>query len=263
MRQGNCTDPYAGLNIRWTSTKAVCSNGSFPDQLMKTSYKDFAPRLGIAYSPDSKTVVRAGAGIFYNQEIGNAMFDMARNIAARVTLNSTTGTPNLFYSNAVPGGSGAIAQIPPPYAFADAYDHHTTYAMQYLLNIQRQFRRDWLVEAGYLGGLSRHLQGFQDANQGDRPERPAAAPSRFPFSNFGVIQLVADGGNGELQFAQPARSHGGSARASASSVPTPSPNRSTTPAASACRASTLCSRRTAIACAASAGCRPSTSATAS
>lgn len=195
VRQGNCSDPYAGLNIRWTSTKAVCNNGSFPDQLMKTSYTDVAPRLGISYSPDSKTVVRAGAGIFYNQEIGNAMFDMPRNIAARVTLNSNTGTPSLFYSNAVPGGSGAIAQIPPPYAFVDAYDHHTTYAMQYLLNIQREFRRDWLVEVGYLGGLSRHLQGFQDANQGT-PGTTGAAPSRFPFSNFGIIQLVADGGTG-------------------------------------------------------------------
>ena len=158
VRQGDCTDPYAGLSIRWTSTKAVCSNGSLPNQLMKTFYRDVAPRIGLAYSPDSKTVIRAGVGIFYNQDIGNAIFDMSRNIAARVTLNSNTGTPSLFYNNAVPGGTGAVAQIPPPYAYVAAYDHHTTYAMQYLLNFQRELRRDWLVEVGYLGGQSRHCR---------------------------------------------------------------------------------------------------------
>jgi hypothetical protein len=194
MRQGHCTDPYAGLNIRWTMTNAVCSNGAYPDQLMKTAYKDFAPRVGISYSPDSKTVIRTGFGVFYNQDIGNAVFDMSRNIAARVTLNSTTVTPSLFYSNAVPGGSGAVAQIPPPYAYVDAYAHHTSYTMQFLFNVQRQFAGNWLVEAGYLGGESHHLQGFQDGNQGT-PGTVGAAPSRFPFSNFGIIQLVADGAN--------------------------------------------------------------------
>jgi hypothetical protein len=194
VRQGNCSDPYAGLSIHWTSTNAVCSGGAYPNQLMKTSYKDFAPRVGISYSPDTKTVIRAGFGIFYNQDIGNAVFDMSRNIAARVTLNSTTVTPSLFYSNAVPGGSGATAQIPPPYAYVDAYAHHTSYTMQFLFNVQRQFAGYWLVEAGYLGGESHHLQGFQDGNQGTTGT-VGAAPSRFPFANFGIIQLVADGAN--------------------------------------------------------------------
>ena len=194
VRQGSCTDPYAGLAIHWTSTNAVCSNGAYPDQLLKTSYKDFAPRIGVAYSPDAKTVVRLGFGVFYNQDIGNAVFDMSRNIAARVTLNSTVGVPSLFYSNAVPGGSGTVAQIPPPYAYVDAYAHHTSYTMQFLFNVQREIGHDWLIETGYLGNESHHLQGFQDANQGI-PGTTGAAPSRFPFSNFGIIQLVADGAN--------------------------------------------------------------------
>jgi hypothetical protein len=195
VREGSCSDPYAGLSIRWTSTNAVCSNGAFPAQLMKTAYKNFAPRFGIAYSPDSKLVIRAGFGIFYNQDIGNAVFDMSRNIAARVTLTSNLGTPSLFYNNAVPGGSGATAQIPPPYAYVDAYSHKTSYTMQFLFNVQRQLGSNWLIEAGYLGGESHHLYGFQDANQGI-PGTVGSATSRLPFANYGVIQLVADGANG-------------------------------------------------------------------
>jgi hypothetical protein len=216
VRQGSCSDPYQGLAINWTDTTGapgtqaspppMCSNGAFPDALMQTDYRNWAPRIGVSWSPDAKLVVRAGFGVFYNQDIGNAYFDMARNIAGRVTQTSgqnggTVGVPNLFYDNAVPGGNGAIAQIPPPYAYAMAYDHRTSYTMQYLLNVQRQVGSRTAIEAGYLGNQSHHLYGFQDANQaipygylGNGTTTPVSA--RLPYLNYGVIQLVHDGGNG-------------------------------------------------------------------
>ena len=197
LRQGNCTDPYAGppaINIRWTTVDAKCSNGLLPDQLLHTSYRDFAPRMGIAFSPDSKTVIRTGFGMFYNQEIGNAYFDLARNIGGRVTLQSNSGTPNLFWSNAVPP-SGTYANVPSPYAYAMNPDHRTTYLMQYLLNIQRQLTLNWAIEVGYLGAMSRHLQGFQDANQGI-PGTVGSVTSRRPYKGFSNIQWVQDGGDG-------------------------------------------------------------------
>ena len=65
-------------------TPAVCSNGLLPNQLMDTRYTDFAPRFGIAYSPDSKTVIRTGFGMFFSQDNANsAYFDLARNLAVR------------------------------------------------------------------------------------------------------------------------------------------------------------------------------------
>jgi hypothetical protein len=197
VRQGNCSDAYAGppaLNIRWTTVDAKCSNGLLPDQLLKTSHRDFAPRVGIAYSPDAKTVIRTGWGMFYNQEIGNAYFDLARNTGGRVTLQSSSGIPNLVYSNAVPP-SGTYANVPSPYAYAMNPDHRTTYLMQYLLNIQRQLTPEWALEIGYLGGVSRHLQGFQDANQGI-PGTVGSVSSRRPYKGFSNIQWVQDGGNG-------------------------------------------------------------------
>jgi hypothetical protein len=195
VRQGNCTDPYEGLNIRWTRTRAVCGGG-LNNNLRETKYLNFAPRVGIAYSLDDKTVVRAGFGIFYMEDIGNALyFDMARNIAARVTLNSNQGTPTLFWNNAIPGGNGAIAQVPPPYAFVASYNNATPYTLQYLLNVQRQFGSDWVVEVGYLGSQSRHLYGFQNLNQAV-PGTTGSIASRVPFPNFGVIQFVTDSLNG-------------------------------------------------------------------
>jgi len=194
VRQGNCTDPYAGLNIRWTVSKAVCGGG-LNNNLMETKYRNFAPRIGISYGLGDKTVIRAGWGVFYNQDIGNAMyFDLTRNIAARITLTSDIGNPNLRWNNAIPGGNGALAQVPPPYAYVAAYDHATAYTMQYLLNIQRQFGSNWVIETGYLGSESHHLYGFQNANQAV-PGTTGNVSSRLPYPTFGVIQLVADGFN--------------------------------------------------------------------
>jgi hypothetical protein len=199
VREGTCSTVYTGLAVNWTATPAVCSNGTYPTQLIKTDYKNFAPRLGISYSPDSKTVFRTGVGIFYNQDIGNAVFDMSRNIAARVSIFPAVAGQGLPWSQAAPAGQAgagaAIAQVPPPYAYVDAYNGATSYTMQLMFNVQRQIAGDWLIEAGYLGNESHHLQGFQDANQAP-PGTVGTAVSRYPWADFGIIQLVQNGANG-------------------------------------------------------------------
>src|SRR5213594_269959 len=194
VRQGNCTDPYAGLNIHWTVTQAVCGGG-LNYNLMETKYKNFAPRIGISYALNDRTVIRSGWGVFYTQDVANSMyFDLTRNVGTRITLTSDIGNPSLVWNNAIPGGNGAILQIPPPYSYVAAYDHATSYTMQYLLNIQRQFGSNWAIETGYLGSESHHLYGFFNANQAV-PGTTGNVSSRLPYPTFGVIQLVADGFN--------------------------------------------------------------------
>jgi len=191
VRQGKgCTDPYEGLKIHWTSTNAVCGGG-LNNNLMQTKYKSFAPRVGIAYSPDSKTVIRGGFGIFYMEDIANAVyFDMARNIAARVDLTSTPAVP-VTWNNAIPGGSGTVVQVPPPFAWAAAYDHATPYTAQYMLNVQRQLNSNWALEVGYLGSQSRNLYGFVNINQA-APGPLNSINSRRPYANYGVLSYVND-----------------------------------------------------------------------
>ncbi len=214
IRQGNCSNPYTAnpsLPFIWAQTPAVCSNGLYNNQLQKVRYNDFAPRIGIAWSPDSKTVIRAAMGEFFVQDNGNSMyFDPARNIGVRLTLTATTGGTTwssgsgvqsglpATYANAVtpPGAGGLPTPFPPPYGYVAAYSHHTSYTEQYLFNVQRQLAGDWAIEVGYLGSESHHLYGFQNANQGI-PGTVGSTISRLPFADFGVIQLVYDGINAQ------------------------------------------------------------------
>jgi hypothetical protein len=199
LRQGNCaaSDVYQGISIRWTSTFGQvprCSNGTLPNgALMETKYMNIAPRLGISYSPTSKTVIRTGYGIFYAQDIGNAYFDMARNIAGRASLTNTNssgtyGNSSLTWANAAPGASGTsvVTLGPTTTEYANAPSHKTTYTEQFLLNIQQQVGQEWSFELGYQGAVHRHLYGFINANQ-PTPYRylgsstATSVSSRLPF----------------------------------------------------------------------------------
>jgi len=216
VRQGSC-DPsnvYQGLAIRWTASAngngpaPRCSNGLLPDgPLLNTQYLNFAPRLGISYSPNAKLVIRTGYGIFYNQDIANAYFDMARNIAGRVTATNVAGTApygnsTLTWANAAPGGSGAVSNLPAnTTAFSNAVSHKTTYAQQFLLNIQQQVGKDWVFEMGYQGATSRHLYGFINQNIATPygyigNGAATSVASRTPFANMGGLQYVHDAGSG-------------------------------------------------------------------
>ena len=213
-RQGTCTNPYEGVNIRWVNSKGApvdpgpqCANGNFPNSLMQTQYNNFAPRLGIAYTPTSTWVVRTGFGLYYDNDTANARFDVARNLAGRVTTTSGGGTPGvntINWDNAV--ATGSTANIPPPYTYANAYRHKTTYSEVWLLDVQKQLGQNWQLQAGYLGSKTDHLYGFRNANYSvpygllgaagyNANGSPKSITQRTPYPNNGVIQLVHDLGN--------------------------------------------------------------------
>jgi hypothetical protein len=177
IRQGNCTpaNVYHGLAFTWTTNGPLptCNNGAVPNgAMMDTHYTNFAPRFGVSYSPNAKMVIRAGYGIFYTQDIGNAYFDLARNIGSRVSYtNQNVTSPgtasNLTWNTASPfSAPGTVSTLPlNTNWFANSVTHHTSYTEQMLLNIQQQIGRNWSFEVGYQGALSRHLYGFINANQ--------------------------------------------------------------------------------------------------
>ena len=192
-RQGdNCTDPYAGLSLRWTVTPVACAKDlGLNNNLRETKFKNFAPRLGATYALGPRTVVRTGVGLYYMEDIGNAeYFDMARITAARVDTQASA-TNLVTWANAAPGGG--TAAVPQTLTWAAAYEHNTPRTWQYLFNVEQQIAAHWSVELGYLGSQSRHLYGFQTLNQA-LPGPRNSIQSRVPYPTFGVISYVHDQG---------------------------------------------------------------------
>ena len=88
----------------WTSALPVpvqlARDGRLGDRMIKTDYNNFAPRLGIAYSPSAKWSFRAGFGVFFSQESKNSIFDLNRATGGRANPRiDLQGIPTLTLQN--------------------------------------------------------------------------------------------------------------------------------------------------------------------
>jgi len=219
LREGNCADPYQGISVRWVTAPPVgqvattantspvnpapaCANGQYSNNLMATDYANWAPRVGLSYSPSASWVFRIGYGMYYNQEFANARFDIARNLAGRIQNfadNGTLGVPTIHWSNAVT--TGATALITKPYSFTYQSDHKTTHTHVFEVDIQKQLGSNLSFEIGYVGTLSRNLYGMRDRNWAIPPGyigngAITSIASRTPYPNYGSIQDIYDFGFG-------------------------------------------------------------------
>ena len=153
-----------------------------------TDRRDFAPRLAIAYSPNLKTVIRAGYGIFYNTgatqistNVGNAIYGTSSAVnynENNTTLGQPVDTPYLTLSSIfptpvsttlgsfpVPTGAGQGTDGPGALAGLTYYDQKSTplpYYQRMLLDVQRQVAAHDVFILSYAGVQGR--KGTQETN---------------------------------------------------------------------------------------------------
>jgi hypothetical protein len=189
---------YDDVNFRFTNPNVqVVRDGRMGERLINTDRNNFAPRIGIAWSPTSNWSVRTGFGVFYSQESGNSRFDLARTLSGRAirTPVSTTAPPDISYQNFF--SSAVLPVSVPTMGLTWGIDPNiaTSYSMMYLLNVQRQIGNNTTLEVGYDGVQSRKLQNLVNAN-GPVPGTTAAA-GRAPYPEFaGGIQFLEGSGTG-------------------------------------------------------------------
>jgi hypothetical protein len=189
VRTGN-GDFYEGVLLRFNPAIRVARDGRLTDRLVKRDNNDWAPRLGLAWSP-GRWSIRAGAGAFYSQDTGNPKFDLGRNMAGRRNETSDTDFPDLTMTRPF-RDLGATVQINNPAILANNHARRTPYSVQYLLNVQRDVGGT-VFEAGYLGNASRKMESYRDYNN-PRPSPTGAPVTRLPFPEFSRLFMV-DGHN--------------------------------------------------------------------
>jgi hypothetical protein len=138
----------------------------------KSQKKNFAPRLGLAYSPDyksgimhtmfgdqGKSSIRAGFSMAYDVIFDN-LYILSLPPQFNQTIDKDPGIPN-FLAN------GGIKPILQPTAgnaagaragtSAWVADQQVPYSLTYTLSVQREFGKDWGLELRYLGTRGIHL----------------------------------------------------------------------------------------------------------
>ncbi len=182
-------DFYEGLGFRFTGPVQLARDGRLGNRLINTDYNNFAPRIGLAYSPSPNWAVRAGFGVFYSQESKNSIFDLNRAMGGRLNTDvDWTGVPTKTFQNYVDANTLPVSFAPGLTWGADT-NLRTTYVLQYILNVQRQLGQHTSLEVGYFGNGARRVNYLRNGNA-PIPGITTFA-SREPYPEWYGIQFLA------------------------------------------------------------------------
>jgi hypothetical protein len=134
--------------------------------LWKTSWYNFAPRLGIAWTahnqPGWETVVRGGGGVFFDtldQVASNGYTGIgfeAYKVFTGATLPYTMAQLQFPISVSAPYTSGTVYQFPTHLQLP--------YTLEWNASLQQAFGRRQTVTASYVASNGRRLSGYQSVN---------------------------------------------------------------------------------------------------
>jgi len=157
----------------------VLVNSDNTSQRVGARLSNFGPRVGFAYQPNNKLVVRGGAGIFYDRVGGDRIVysvEQGNPYSATIDYNSLNnqtlanpfpalpvlGTFSSRYANfspaclANPNATLSVCNSNLNIPFLTEV-LHTPLIRQYNLGVQYQFAQQWVLELGYVGSSSINL----------------------------------------------------------------------------------------------------------
>jgi hypothetical protein len=143
------------------------------NQFYKPNYNDWAPRAGLAYDlfGNGRTVFRAGYGLYYDRNFGNATFNAIQNPPNYAVITGSTSDffggpltikPNEFDMLAENGGTLTVSSS----ARMLDNDLRTASSQQWNATFEHNFfGKDIIGSVGYVGSRGDHLYSLNNLNQ--------------------------------------------------------------------------------------------------
>lgn len=186
---------------------------------------NFAPRLAIAYSPDTKTSIRVGAGIYYDH-YGQALvntFDQNGSFGLSSAVSNPAGvygiegdskhlpSPRFIDQRTFPSisvGSSPTTQTYPftapqgNFAITWGLDNRikTPYAETFDLSVQRQTPGGFTIEAAYVGRYGHHLLQQLDLTEPVDYVDPGGGGDYYAAGTMLSKAVDANGGAGSVTY---------------------------------------------------------------
>jgi len=192
-------EKYNRMSDYSLDTGTMIQASSSNPYLVNPDRRNFAPRIGLAWTARPRFVVRSAYGIFYQHTFRQGRENLlAENepFLQNLTASQSPGTPNPI----------TLDSGPPPNFFANALQTQVSVrgndpnlkagnVQQWNLTLQYELAKDWIFEVGYVGNKGTHLGRFWNANQPDVPGTAATLGARRPNPGFGDVEYMDSGGN--------------------------------------------------------------------
>lgn len=189
------------------------------------SKNNFAPRLAIAYSPDSKTSIRAGVGIYYDH-YGEALVDTFDQNGSFGMSSSVTNPAGVYgiegnakhppsprfmdrftlppINNGTPQSTIAFPYTAPQFNFAITWGLDskikTPYSENLDFSVQRELPAGFTLETAYVGRLGRHLLQQLDLAEPVDYVDPKGAGDYYTAGTQLSKDVDANGGAGSVTY---------------------------------------------------------------
>ena len=197
-------DPAGGGSLVFASDGSLQQRG-----LVNPDNNNFAPRVGIVYKLDDRTVLRGGWGVFYNlfDRVGSED-QLALNVPGLVnnTVTQTSGSPVFQVSQGFPAGFLNVPNLDPAAGQLRrlrirAVDQNApkTTINQASVGAQREMPGNIVVSADFIYTKGTNLATLVNLNQ---PLANAAGNNALgvaPYPNFGFIEWRSQNGSSEYK----------------------------------------------------------------
>ncbi len=166
---------YSNFDPTTNTMKKAASGDLLSRSLVNPDKKDFGPRLGVAYSVNPRTVIRAGYGISYTffNRVGSALEGINAPQALFGVLNQSMPQGGPAPANFLNTQNSFTTGIANPSAF-NPVNSNVVYVPQdtrwpmvqnWFVSVQRELFRNTVVELSYNGNHSTRLPILGDYNQ--------------------------------------------------------------------------------------------------
>jgi hypothetical protein len=169
--------------------------------LQNMDYKDFGPRLGVAYQITKRLVIRSGFGIFFNGQDflgtsgGNLLFAPPNVYILSLARVGLTGTPPAILSQPVPANLLNTSSILASNTSIQTRPNDWITARVYQWNVATQFAtsKSSNVELAYVGNSAYHLEdGFNPNQVPYGQDGSVIANRRFPqWQSYNALEYRA------------------------------------------------------------------------
>ncbi len=176
-------------------------NGIMPEGLHAPDKNNFAPRIGLAWSPGGgETVIRSSYGVFYDSDDRHKSFCCVKGAPFNKAFSFRASNYNDL----------DLAVDPFPQALAatgsltgGAYDPNMrdTYAQRWNLGVQRQLTNSLMVDVSYVGSVTQKQRRSRRVNQPLTPG-PGGVSGRRTFQPFGRLTLTENSGHSNFHSLQ-------------------------------------------------------------